>query len=153
MVKLSHQSMTHPRFAYSKITPTLYLGTNLCCAKHGSQLLRLKVTIDISLEEERFDIPHELTTFLWLPVPDHHAPTNEQLFIGTSVLTEAEEKGYIVYAHCKNGHGRSPSLVIAHFIRKGMPYEKAYKFVASKRPEIDLTYAQISALKSFASLL
>lgn len=141
--------MSHPLMNYSQIVPWLYLGTNLCCSMHAEKLAEIGAQIDISLEEERVELPGKMQTFVWLPVLDHEAPTMDQLFVGIAVLREAEEKRIRVYVHCRNGHGRSPTLVIAYFISKGMSYDEAYSLVAEKRPEIDLTDAQKEALRKF----
>lgn len=141
--------MDHAIFAYSEITPAIYVGTNLCCSPHGAKLKELGVQIDISLEYERIEAPEGLGAFLWLPVRDHEAPTMEQLFVGTAVLAQAEERQIRAYVHCRNGHGRSPTLVIAHFIRHGMNAQTAHAFVQSKRPEINLTATQEAALAEF----
>lgn len=58
-----------------------------------------------------------------------------------------------VYIHCKNGHGRGPSLVIAYFIYKGMSFDEAFILVKSKRKEIHLEKVQIKALKKFQEKL
>ena len=141
--------MSHPIMDYSQIAPWLFLGTNLCCSMHAEKLDALGVDIDISLEEERIELPGKMQMFLWLPVKDHAAPTKEQVSVGVAVLAEAEKKNLRAYVHCRNGHGRSPTLVIAYFIKKGMSYDKAYALVADKRPEIELTEAQTQALKEF----
>ncbi len=141
--------MSHSIMNYSQIAPWLYLGTNLCCSMHAEKLEAIGAEIDISLEEERIELPGKMQMFVWLPVADHAAPAKEQLSIGTAVLREAEEKGIRAYVHCRNGHGRSPTLVIAYFISKGMPYDEAYALVAEKRPEIELTEVQRQALCEF----
>lgn len=134
---------------YSRITEFLTVGTNLCCGEHEQKLRDLGVQVDISLEYEETPIPKMFSTFVWLPVMDHHAPTMEQLDIGTSALVECELRGYRAYVHCKNGHGRAPTMAIAYFIRKGMSLEDAEAFVRKGRPEIRPTDAQRQALREF----
>lgn len=141
----------HVQMEFSRVTPNICLGTNLCCEDHGQQLRALGARIDISLEYENTVVPHMFETFLWLPVQDHQAPSMEQLDVGTAVLAEADAKGYGVYAHCKNGHGRAPTLVIAYFIRTGQTLAEAEATVRKKRPEIDLTAAQRERLQEYAA--
>ena len=105
--------------------------------------------MDISLEAERVEMPHGFQSSLWLPVQDHEAPTLCQLDIGTAAIEEAERRGYRVYLHCKNGHGRSPTMAISYFIRTGLSLEEAEARVRSGRPEIDPTPAQRERLREF----
>ena len=71
---------------FSKITDSLYVGTNMCCGTHGEKLMELGATADLDLEENRQELPPHVSAYLWLPVPDHTAPTQEQLDFGVSVL-------------------------------------------------------------------
>ncbi|HXV26635.1 MAG TPA: dual specificity protein phosphatase family protein [Candidatus Paceibacterota bacterium] len=130
----------------SVITDFLTVGTNLCCEGHEKKLRDIGAELDISLEYEDTPIPKMFSTFLWLPVVDHHAPTMEQLDVGTAAIGEAEANGYRAYVHCRNGHGRGPTLAVAYFIRKGMSPAEAEEFVRSKRPEINPTDAQRNCL-------
>lgn len=138
---------------HSVVAPYLSVGTNLCCGAHADKLKEVGAQIDISLEYEKTEVPNMFSTFIWLPVPDHQAPTLEQLDVGTAVIAEAEEKGYRVYAHCKNGHGRSPTLAIAYFIRKGMSLDEAFAVVKEKRQEVNPTDAQWERLKEYEARL
>ena len=56
-----------------------------------------------------------------------------------------------VYVHCKNGHGRAPTLVAAYLTRKGKPPAEAEAFIKSKRPSIHLEEAQRAALRYFSA--
>jgi protein-tyrosine phosphatase len=143
----------HIQMEFSEVADWLLLGTNLCCEPHAARLHELDAQIDISLELERTPEVQGLESFIWLPVPDHEAPTFCQLDVGTAVLEEAEAKGYRAYLHCKNGHGRSPTMAIAYFIRKGMGSDEAEAFVRSKRPEIMPTDAQRARLKEYEQRL
>ena len=143
----------HVQVEYSEINKNLYLGTNLCCAMHGKKLMRKGFQADISMEKERTENPHEMSLHLWLPVKDHHAPTMQQLHAGAAALAALQKDKVKTYVHCKNGHGRSPSLVIAYFISTGMTFKEAYAFVAAKRPEIHLWPPQKKRLKDFEKFL
>lgn len=143
----------HVQTEYSEIGRYLFLGTNLCCSLHGAKLRKKGFCADISLEEERVENPREMKFQLWLPVKDHHAPSMEQLFAGTAFLAELQKNKVKTYVHCKNGHGRSPSLVIAYYIFTGMTHKEALAFVSAKRPEIHLWPGQIKRLKEFSKKL
>jgi protein-tyrosine phosphatase len=55
-----------------------------------------------------------------------------------------------VYVHCKNGHGRAPTLVAAYLVRKGQSPRDAEAFIKSRRPTIHLEDAQRKALEDFS---
>lgn len=120
---------------YSKIGPYLYLGSNMCCGFHFKKLARLGIKADIDLEytHEHYEKPEDVHYFLWLPTRDHYAPTQTQLFIGTKTLDELIKSRVPVYVHCKFGHGRSPTFVIAYFILRGMKVEEALMYVKKKK--------------------
>lgn len=136
---------------YSYIDDGIYIGTNQCCQMHFDQdLIKNGVTADISLEEARVDQPFGVESYLWLPVKDHAAPSQDQLKLGVAALTKFVEIKKKVYVHCKNGHGRAPTLVAAYLVSKGMSAEDAELFVKSKRPSTHLQDSQREALKIFA---
>ena len=54
-----------------------------------------------------------------------------------------------MYIHCKNGHGRAPTLVAAYLTTQGMSVEEAIALIKSKRPEIHLEQSQLQAIKRF----
>ena len=57
-----------------------------------------------------------------------------------------------VYVHCKNGHGRAPTLVASYLIRKGKNAEEAEAFIKSKRPSVHLDDIQREALQEFVEI-
>lgn len=142
----------HALIEFSQITPNIFLGTNLCCAVHADKLKAIHVSIDINLEVERPEEPPEIESYLWLPVVDGQAPSLYQVSIGVAAMKNTINQGKNVYVHCKNGHGRSPTLVIAYLISMGMIQEEAFQLVKSKRPEIHLHEVQIETLRQFASM-
>ena len=135
---------------YNQITDEIYIGTNMCCqVDFAKELLDKGITADISLEAERVDNPNGVDYFLWLPVLDHHAPTQNQLRLGVQTLEFFTREGIKLYAHCKHGHGRAPTLVVAYFIKQGMDVDEAIEFVKSKRSSIHLSEVQIEALREY----
>lgn len=143
----------HPQkiLDFNYITDGIYIGTNQCCQMHFDELLRNKegITADISLEEEKLDMPFGVDFYTWLPVEDHKAPSESMMELGVSVLENLVAMKKKVYVHCKNGHGRAPTLVAAYLIKKGMTAEQAVKLIKEKRPVMHLSDEQISALKEF----
>ncbi len=145
--------MTHIQLEYSKITNYIYIGTNMCnnktCSMHFGKLKKLNIKADIDLESERNEDPHGVEAYLWLPTKDNTSPSPVQLSIGVKYIDDFVKAKKRIYVHCKLGHGRSPMLVIAYFIHKGMKMKESLAFVKKKRPEIHLNKLQLNALKKF----
>ena len=135
---------------FDYIVDGIYIGTNQCCQTHFDEnLVKDGVSADISLEEERVDAPFGVEFYVWIPVKNHMPPTPDQLKFGVSVLEKLVLMSKKVYVHCKNGHGRAPTLVAAYFMKKGKSLEEAISLIKSKRPVIHLRDAQAEALKTW----
>ena len=143
-------------FDYSKITENIYIGSDLCkgdvCPIHSQQFKSLGVNAEINLTAEHKEIPPDNIDFYsWMPVPDQNPPSPIQMAIGTSLIDEIVRAGKMIYVHCKAGHGRSPTLVAAYFIRyKGMTVDEAISYIRSQRPAVHLEDIQKEALSEFA---
>lgn len=147
----------HPQakeLEYNYIADGIYIGTNQCCPTHFDEALKkLGITADISLEEERLDAPFGVDLYTWIPVKNHLPPNPDQMEFGVTTLEKLVAMGKKIYVHCKNGHGRAPTLVSAYFIRKGKSPEEAEIFIKSKRPTMHLEDAQREALSTFAKAM
>lgn len=145
----------HPqttKLDYDYITNGIYIGTNQCCQVHFDEVLtRDGISADISLEKDRLDAPFGVDFYLWIPVEDHTAPTLDQIKLGIAVIDRLVTMKKKVYVHCKNGHGRAPTLVIAYLMKNGQEFSEALALIKSKRPSIHLQDAQIKALKTWMS--
>lgn len=152
MLKKNHTSKEKLR--YSKITPYIYIGTNMLQYSHFERLKKLGISVDVDLEGEHIEkIPMRgLDTFLWLPTKNGHAPTHDQMAAGVAFLDQMVSHKKKVYVHCKNGHGRAPTLVAAYLATKGMTPEKAIAFVKKRRPVVHLDKEQIASIKRFFNL-
>lgn len=140
----------HTPFEYSKITDYIYIGTNQCCKTHfKNSLLKKGIQANISMEKERLDTPFGVKYFLWLPVKDRTAPTQKQLLIGARTIKNLVDNKIKLYAHCRLGHGRGPTIVAAYFILQGLSVEQAVKKIKQKRPVIHLEKPQLRALRIF----
>lgn len=136
---------------YNEIIDGIHIGTNQCCQTHFDEKLRQEgITADISLEEDRLDAPFGVDFYIWMPVQNHMAPKHEQLEFGVSVLEKLVAMGKKTYVHCKNGHGRAPTLIAAYLITKGKSPAEAEAFIKSKRPTMHLEDIQRQALKDFS---
>lgn len=145
--------MKHPplTFEYSRITPLINIGTNMCCQNDFAEsLLRKGIRADVSLEAKKIDSPFGVDYYLWLPTKDHHAPTLQQLEIGVRFLQQLARHKIKCYVHCERGHGRAPTLVAAYLIAKGMSVEEAIKFIKKKRPAVHPNPKQRRQLRKWA---
>jgi protein-tyrosine phosphatase len=135
---------------YNEIIDGIFIGTNKCCRMHLDALLKKGgVTADMSLEETVVDRPLGVEVYVWIPVKAHTAPTQRQLDFGADALKKLVEQKSKIYVHCKNGHGRAPTMVAAYLIRKGMSADDAEALIKSKRPSIHIEGAQREALRTF----
>lgn len=141
--------LEHPISDYNQITEHVWIGNNMCCSVHAGELLQLGFDADIDLEETRPEAPPFTKIYLWLPTPDHTSPTQDQLHIGVAMITELVKRNLKIYAHCRNGHGRAPTLVAAYLITQDKSIEEALAFIKSKRPKVHLQDSQIEALNVF----
>lgn len=144
---------------YSQITDQIFIGSDLCkglsCPIHTQEFERLGICGEINLEIEHAEMPPKnIDAYLWLPVVDRESPTLDQFMIGTSAIAEMVKLKNKIYVHCKNGHGRSPTLVAAYLIRfENKTVEQALEFIKSKRGEIHLEDVQKEALIKFQESL
>lgn len=145
--------MAKVHLEYSQITPQITVGTNMCCDAHEKDLMELGFDADIDLEDERPQSPPKIHFYIWLPVKDRAAPTQDQLKVGAHVINDLVQAGKKIYVHCKNGHGRAPTLVAAYFITQGKSVDEAIATIQERRPEAHLESEQKQALKTFYSNL
>lgn len=109
------------------------------------------IRADISLEEKRIDSPFGVEFYIWLPTKDHAAPTLEKLELGVMALRFFKEKAVPCYVHCKNGHGRAPTLGAAYLIsEKRMSVDEAVALVTKYRKGAHIEPAQLDSLREFA---
>lgn len=138
---------------FNQITDTFWLGSNMCCSLHNETLLKLGFEADIDLEEARPEAPPRTKIYLWLPTPDHQAPSQDQLRLGVAAATELARRQIKTYLHCKNGHGRAPTLMTAYLMATGKTLDEAFNFIKARRPVVHLNDIQRSALEQFAATL
>lgn len=148
----NHQHIKGGPLDYNYIADGIYVGTNQCCALSLDEVLKKEgISADISLEDVRLDNPFGVDMYAWIPTQDHEAPTRDQLDFGVAALKELVRQKRKVYVHCKNGHGRGPTLVAAYFIASGKTAADSIEAVRRARPVIHLEDAQRKALEIFAT--
>lgn len=147
-MKIKHGKLT---FEYNKITPNIYLGTDMCCQAHfNKHLIKKGIDADLSLEGEKVDQPFGVKYYLWLPTKDHHPPTQKQLIIGTNFIDNLIKNNIKVYIHCQRGHARAATLVAAYLMKEGMTPREAIAFIKKRRPVIHPNASQRKALEKFS---
>jgi len=140
------------KLEYNYITDGVYIGTNQCCKTHFDKRLLEKddITVDISLEGERIDLPYGVDWYAWIPIKDKTAPTQDKLEFVVAAIEKSIALGKKIYLHCKNGHGRAPTVFAAYLVKnKGMTPDEAVEFIRSKRPTIHLEETQKEAIIDF----
>jgi len=136
---------------YNYIINGIYIGNNQCCTVGIQEVLQKEnITTDISLEEVKLDQPFGVEVYVWIPTPDHTPPTPDQLSFGVSVIQKLVSQNKKIYIHCKNGHGRSSTLIGAYLIATGMTLDNAITLIKERRPSAHLQENQIKALKNFS---
>ena len=144
---MSHELVTD----YNQIDDHIFIGTNQCCVLHfKDELLKMGIMSDISLEAERIDAAEGVDSYLWLPVIDHTAPSQNQLGQGVTIIAELVKQNQKMYVHCMNGHGRSPTLVAAYYISMGLSVDDAIEKIRLQRAEIHINEVQRKALELFS---
>lgn len=148
--KTRHREDDHVDFDWNQIDEDIYIGTNVCCQIHfDKHLLSLGITGNVSMEAERIDNPKGVAAYLWLPTIDHAAPSQDKLMIGVKSIESMIKEGHKVYIHCKNGHGRGPTMGAAYYIYKGMSVQEAVDYIKERRSESHIEKVQSEALEEF----
>ena len=112
------------------------------------------IAADISLEGERIDQPFGVEMYVWVPIPDHTPPTMDQTEFAVTVLKKLVSQNKKIYVHCKNGHGRTSTILVAFFMQtRRYTKDQAIEFIQSKRPTIHLQDSQLSFLDEFQKTL
>lgn len=149
---MDHEHKNGGTLDYNYIADGIYIGTNQCCALGLAEVLKMEdISADISLEDLRLDHPFGVSMYVWIPTPDHAAPTQDQLSFGAQALKEMVRQKRKVYVHCKNGHGRATTLVASYFISLGKSVDEGIEIVKKGRTTIHLQDSQREALETFAA--
>ncbi len=86
---------------------------------------------------------------LYLPTPDTHPLTVDQLLQGAAWTQERIQKGGHVLIHCEHGVGRSVLLTCATLVYGGMSAHEALALVQSKRWQAAPNHRQVARLEEF----
>lgn len=89
---------------------------------------------------------------LWIPVPDRHAPSPEQLRAGCTFLDAARAQGRGVFIYCGSGMGRAPTMYVAWWLRRNPgDVDNALKLACGARRVANPTTRQREALEQWVS--
>lgn len=142
------------KLEHDYITDGIYIGTNQCCQTHFEEKLKREgINADISLEEDRVDTPFGVDFYIWIPVKDHTPPSEDQLKFGVASFEQLVLLRKKIYVHCRNGHGRTPTLVAAYLIRQGKTPKQALDLIKNKRTTIHLDEKQKQSLDKYFKIL
>jgi protein tyrosine phosphatase (PTP) superfamily phosphohydrolase (DUF442 family) len=86
---------------------------------------------------------------LYLPTPDTHPLSVEQLLQGAAWAQEHMQQGGRVLIHCEHGVGRSVLLTCAVLVYGGMHAHDALALVQRKRWQASPNHRQVARLKEF----
>lgn len=151
VVDVHDETHAQVTFNYNHITNGIYVGNNQCCHIGLDMLLKKEgIYSVVSLEENVVDNPIGVKSFLWLPIIDHTAPDKEQVILGVNFIDEIINMNKKVYVHCKNGHGRAPTIIVIAYLmlKKHISFENAFALVKQQRPVIHLDQIQKDFLLS-----
>ena len=137
-----------PTLKRSKITANLFLGGQYNL-QGLSKLKKMGVTAIVNMRiHSIYTIAHyQGFEYLHLPTIDNTAPKLEDLILGAEFAEKAIKNGGKVYIHCRQGHGRGPSMAIAYLLKIGTTYDDAFKLVKKVRTFINPQEEQIIRLK------
>jgi len=131
----------------SEILPTLYIGSKED-AINVEKIKKLQITHILTVTSgSQHDVPG--CKLLAVPMHDGGRSDLEDIMRKTAgFMEEAQRPGNRLLVHCKEGHNRSPTLVIAWLMKTGkQTLFKSYKFVYEKRNVIHPHIKYISQLR------
>jgi protein-tyrosine phosphatase len=103
----------------------------------------------VDMKREGAD-PWGFEAFLWLPTPDHEAPSHVHLRVGLAFLQHCEAARIPVLVACLAGVGRSSTLVLAHLLAgrfRGEGVEAALDYLAARRSIVRPNPEQVEAAR------
>jgi predicted protein tyrosine phosphatase len=137
------------RTSFDRITDLVWMGSRIASYDDYRRLRAEGIRACVDMKQEGAD-PWGFEAFLWLPTPDHEAPSQVHLRIGLAFLRECETAGMPVFVACLAGVGRSSSLVLAHLLAgrfAGEELEAALEFLTARRPIVRPNPEQVEAAR------
>ena len=137
------------RTSFDRVTDLVWLGSRIASFDDYRRLRAEGIRACVDMKQEGAD-PWSFEAFLWLPTPDHEAPTQAHLRIGLAFLRECESLSMPVFVACLAGVGRSSTLVLAHLLAgrfRGEGLEAALAFLTERRPVVRPNPEQVEAAR------
>jgi len=142
-------------FFITWITDNLAIGPALN-STDLAELKNIRIAAVIDVRSEATDdgslLKKSGIDFLHIDVDDRHSPTKEQLDSILNFANPLLDKNKRILVHCQNGYGRSPLVVIAILVNRGMDISDAISLMYGKHPTATFTPQQekfIYGLKNF----
>lgn len=135
------------RASVDRVTDFVWMGSRVASLDDYHRLRALGVRACVDLKREGAD-PWSFDAFLWLPTPDHEAPSPLHLRLGLDFLRRCEEAKLPVFVACLAGVGRSSALVLAHLLAGRFRQEglaAALDFLQARRPPAQPNPEQVEA--------
>ena len=137
------------RTSVDRVTDLIWMGSRIASLDDYRRLRAEGIRACVDMKQEGAD-PWSFEAFLWLPTPDHEAPTQAHLRIGLAFLRECEAAEMPVFVACLAGVGRSSTLVLAHLLAgrfQDAGLDAALEFLSARRPIVRPNPEQIEAAR------
>ena len=137
------------RTSFDRVTDLVWMGSRIASFDDYRRLRAEGIRACVDMKQEGAD-PWGFEAFLWLPTPDHEAPSQVHLRIGLAFLRECETVEMPVFVACLAGVGRSTTLVLAHLLAgrfQSQGVEAALEFLTARRPVVRPNPEQIEAAR------
>ena len=101
------------------------------------------ITAVLDIRSERKDNEELLKKhgmdYLQVKVKDTFSPSYDQLEMAINFVEPLLDRGRKVLIHCQNGAGRSPLVVVAVLVRRGMKTSDALQLIKRRHPKCGFT--------------
>ncbi len=137
------------RCSFDRVTDLVWMGSRIASFDDYQRLRSEGIRACVDMKQEGAD-PWSFDAFLWLPTPDHEAPSQVHLRLGLAFLHECEAAALPAFVACHAGVGRSSTLVLAHLLAgpfRTSPADAALEFLVSRRPVARPNPEQVEAAR------
>ncbi len=113
--------------------------------------LEVRNVVDVRLEDKDDEelLRQNGIDLLYLPTPDVHPLSLEDLRKGSEWINNRLQKGQKVLVHCKHGVGRSVLLTAAALVDQGLTAKEAFTLIAEKRWQSAPNEIQVARLMEY----
>lgn len=139
--------------SFDRVTELVWIGSRIVSLADYRRVRQAGLRACVDMKQEGAD-PWSFEAFLWLPTPDHEAPSQAHLRMGLAFLRECERAVLPTLVSCHAGIGRSATLVLAHLLAgefRQRPLQAALDFIVSRRPMVRPNPEQVEAARLAAA--